>query len=369
MSLIQLPNGSNLLNVNLQQWVWIFREVVPISTRPSTRLRRLNEESPWQLLSCDANAQHPLNGARFHLRTMQIVTKAIVLLALLRRPAGSWATLCQSPDCLYDNPPPTPACVADGTDGCVWDNSSVKLGVSFTTSKQICVTGVQFYHEAGGNLSSSLWNTATNLTVRTSYTDGSGWLSSTFNPPALMNPGNKFVAAYFAPTGAYAYQYDYFKNDFTVGPVTFKGGANGKFMYGSSSAYPSEGPYRNSSYFVTPVWKPNWSYYVWNATSDTIITELYDGFSGCIKGKLYNIEARPSCPTPSVAFKLYNVTGSPNTVVKRQTEIEAPFFVWGDNVTIGDVFPSRLLLSNGVYQLFTTVGTDTEIITFAQACT
>jgi Domain of unknown function (DUF4082) len=297
---------------------------------------------------------------------MQIVTKAIVLLALLRRPAGSWATLCQSPDCLYDNPPPTPACVADGTDGCVKDNTkSVTLGVSFTTSKQICVTGVQFYHKAGGNLSSSLWSKPTQSKLGTSYTDGSGWLSAALIPPILMIPGNEFVAAYTAPSGAYAYEYFYFNDSVTVGPVTFKGGANG--LYGYGMPYPGEGTYLNSSYFVTPVWKPNWSYYVWNAASDTIITELYDGFSGCIKGKLYNIEARPSCPTTSVAFKLYNVTSS--TTVKRQTEIEAPFFVFGDNVTIGDVFPSRLLLSNGVYQLFTTVGTNTEIITFAQACT
>jgi Domain of unknown function (DUF4082) len=313
---------------------------------------------------------------------MHGVTKAIVLLlALLLRPTG--AVPCPSPNCLFgccdSGPPPPPTCVADGDaacpmecwnpgPGCVNETTPITLGVSFTTSKQICLTGVQFYHEAGGQeFTTSIWNytSKASLWELTSYFAAGGWLSSTLTMPIRMFPGNVFVASYTTSSGAYAYEYFKFSTDVPVGPVTFPGGVNGMFQYGSGTNYPGDTPFRNSNYFVTPVWKPKWSYYVWNATSDTESFEIYDGFSGCIPGNRYNIEARPNCLTPtSVAFKLKGVTV---TFQKKWTENEAPFFLW---TNVGaDVKPSYSVLSNGVYTLtVNTTATDAETITFTQAC-
>jgi Domain of unknown function (DUF4082) len=320
------------------------------------------------------------NIPRLNLRTMLVAMKAIVLLALLRRPAG--AVPCWTPNCLFgccDSGPPPPTCVADGDPtcpaecrnggtGCVSDFGPITLGVRFTTSKQICLTGVQFYHEAGSEeFTTSLWNKTSeaNLWTSTSYFTAGGWLSSSLTTPILMFPGNEFVAAYNTSSGAYAYEYYYFNRDRTVGPVTFGGGVNGVYKYGSGGLYPGDGPSKNSNYFVTPVWKPKWSYYVWNATSDTESFEIYDGFSGCIPGNRYNIEARPNCQTPTtVAFKLKGVTVN---FQKKWTESEAPFFLW---TNVGaDVKPSYLLLLNGVYTLtVNTTATDAETFTFTQAC-
>jgi Domain of unknown function (DUF4082) len=308
---------------------------------------------------------------------MQVHNKVIVLLALLRCPAGAVPPACSPFDCLFEccdllSPPlQPPACVADGLDGCANDPNSVTLGVSFTTSEDICVTGVKFYHEAAGTFVTSLWNKTTQSNLWNSSTTGSGWLSATLPTPYLMLPGQDLVAAYTAPSGAYAYQYDYFTSSITVGPVTFPGpNVNGMYKYGNVSQYPGDGPFKNSSYFVTPIWKPkgSLSYYVWNATSDAELFEIYDGFSGCIPFENYNIEARPNCVSlTSVAFKLSRVALPKDVVVVRTTETEAPFFLWGN---VGaKVKPNHKAIPNAEYKLYTTVGTTTEIITFTQACT
>jgi hypothetical protein len=78
----------------------------------------------------------------------------------------------------------------------------------------------------------------------------------------------------------------------------------------------------------------------------------------------YNIEVRPCGVQPSlpVSISLRNGVGS---VVRSQLESAAPFFLWGDNTTTGDVFPSKTRLRNGAFSLRSTVG---GLIQFTQSC-
>ena len=97
-----------------------------------------------------------------------------------------------------------------------------------------------------------------------------------FSSPVAMGTGDTFVASYFAPGGAYAFEWDYFTNGGrTVGPVTALGGAgaNGLFTYSATSTFPTI-TFRDTNYWVTPLWIPQYtlsrllhSRWIWAACS------------------------------------------------------------------------------------------------------
>jgi Domain of unknown function (DUF4082) len=186
-------------------------------------------------------------------KTMAVLLSALTALALAATPASAAAT----PEGLWETSA-TPPCIADGTGPCnVGDFASLELGVKFQTSEPIYVVGLRFYRADAGTWSGSLWNAdSTWITSADDSTSGAGWQTVMFSSPQAMGTGDTFVASYFAPGGAYAFEWDYFTGGGrTVGSVTALGGAgaNGLFGYNASSIFPT-GTFRDTNYWVTPLW-------------------------------------------------------------------------------------------------------------------
>jgi hypothetical protein len=107
------------------------------------------------------------------------------------------------------------------------------------------------------------------------------------------------------------------------------------------------------------------TYWVYNTTTNVPIRQLTNNAVTCL-AQPYNIEWRPcsSAAPPSlpVMITLYNGTGS---AVRSQKEFVKPYFLWGDDPTKGDVFPSKTRLKNGAYRLGSTAGGQ---IQFTHSC-
>lgn len=156
----------------------------------------------------------------------------------------------------------TPPCIADGSGPCnVADFNGTELGVKFQTVQPIYIVGVRFFRADAATWSGSLWDAdSTWIASADDSTSGTGWQTAMFAAPVAMGTGDTFVASYFAPTGAYAFEWDYFTSGRTVGPVTALGGAgvNGLYRYNSSSVFPTD-TFRDTNYWVTPLWVPKYT--------------------------------------------------------------------------------------------------------------
>jgi uncharacterized protein DUF4082 len=196
------------------------------------------------------------------MRKTLLLAAAALTAMVLAIPTAAGAT--GSADGLWGPTGDVPPCIADGSGPCgVNDSNSVELGVRFQTSSPIYLVGVRFYRADDATLSGSLWNTNGQwITSASDTTSGTGWQDAMFSSPQFMVPGDTFTASYFAPSGAYAFQWDYFTppggpggGGYTAGPVTALGGigANGTFVYGPGGIFPTTTS-RDTNYWVTPLW-------------------------------------------------------------------------------------------------------------------
>lgn len=102
---------------------------------------------------------------------------------------------------------------------------------------------------------------------------------------------------------------------------------------------------------------------IWNPTTNAVVGPLVEGGSHCLRD--YNLRVVLCADAPLVDMKLYDK--SPGGVTQhRQKEYEAPYFLWGD---VGDVYPNKKVLANGLYGSRFIANSVTTEITFTQACT
>jgi hypothetical protein len=154
----------------------------------------------------------------------------------------------------------------DANDFCyIDDDPAVELGVRFTTSKPVLVTGVRLYRVDGGPVTGSLWSAdGTKLATGTfePYAGVHGWQDLMFTDPGpvVINPGETYIASYFAPNAMYAFEYYLFTDSsITVGPITalqsVAENPNGVFCYVGQpcGSFPTSS-YRDTNYWVTPIW-------------------------------------------------------------------------------------------------------------------
>jgi hypothetical protein len=159
-------------------------------------------------------------------------------------------------------------CWTQGGDGYL-PGPGVELGVKFTSSQSVNITGVRAYRVSPGTVTGHLWDGAGGLPFATGTFDGSdthSWQDVMFNAPVPIQAGHTYVASYHVPDAQYAFQYDFFATSgYTVGPITAlsspDSSGNGVYCYDNETncaVFPAN-TYRDSNYWVTPLWEYNFS--------------------------------------------------------------------------------------------------------------
>lgn len=154
----------------------------------------------------------------------------------------------------------------DDQDFCVANDSrnGVELGVKFTSSRAVMITGVRIYRVDTGTVRGSLWTSAGRLLARGVFAppsgNGNGWQDLTFAEPVRIDPDSIYVASYYSPGTKYAFRHHYFANSsHGVGPITALRSTqrepNGVHCYDDAAcgSFPVR-PYRSSTYWVSPLW-------------------------------------------------------------------------------------------------------------------
>ena len=150
----------------------------------------------------------------------------------------------------------------DENNFCVADDArnGLELGTRFRSSTRVKITGVRIYRADPGRLQASLWTSKGTLLARGRFADrtSNGWQDMTFDDPVTIAPGRTYIASYFTPATKYAFQYGYFTQARTVGPVTAlqadDDSPNGVHCYQDAGCSFPVRAYRDSSYWVTPLW-------------------------------------------------------------------------------------------------------------------
>ncbi|MGH9584180.1 MAG: N,N-dimethylformamidase beta subunit family domain-containing protein, partial [Bryobacteraceae bacterium] len=147
------------------------------------------------------------------------------------------------------------------------DTNSVEVGVKFRTDYDGYITGIRFYKSAAntGTHMGNLWTSSGTLLASALFTNetGSGWQQATFGTPVAVTANTTYVASYFAPSGHYSADANYFllsgQDD---PPVHLLGagvdGVNGVFSYGKTSVFPVQS-YSSTNYWVDVVFVPGGS--------------------------------------------------------------------------------------------------------------
>ncbi len=151
---------------------------------------------------------------------------------------------------------PSGFCVADDR------RNGLEVGVRFQTSRPVRITGVRIYRVESATVRASLWEADGTLLTRGTFAafDGPGWRDMSFEEPVTIVPGRTYLASYLTPGTKYAFQHYFFRDTGrTVGPITalrsVEGEPNGVHCYADAACgeFPVR-PYRDSSYFVSPLW-------------------------------------------------------------------------------------------------------------------
>jgi Domain of unknown function (DUF4082) len=98
----------------------------------------------------------------------------------------------------------------------------VELGVKFTSSQTMNITGVRLYRVSPGTVTGHLWDAAGGLPLATGTSNGSdthSWQDLVFNSPVPIQAGHTYVASYHVSDTQYAFQYGFFATSgYSVGP-------------------------------------------------------------------------------------------------------------------------------------------------------
>jgi hypothetical protein len=139
----------------------------------------------------------------------------------------------------------------------------VELGVKFRSDVAGTISGIRFYKQSteAGTHAVSLWNTSGTLLASDSSTSetGSGWQQVDFGAPVTIAANTTYVASYYS-NGRFSYTSGAFAStgvDNLPLHALMNGvdGANGVYMYGASSSFPTNG-FQSSNYFVDVVFGP-----------------------------------------------------------------------------------------------------------------
>ena len=141
------------------------------------------------------------------------------------------------------------------------DNSAVNLGVEFRSDQAGFITGLRFYKGAGntGTHIGNLWSATGTLLGSGTFTNetASGWQQANFGAPVQIAANTTYIASYFAPSGFYALDQNFFASAGVDNPPlhALQDGINfgdGVYTYAGTSAFPNNS-FSSSNYWVDVV--------------------------------------------------------------------------------------------------------------------
>jgi hypothetical protein len=119
----------------------------------------------------------------------------------------------------------------------------------------------------------------------------------------------------------------------------------------SLSQVPTSAPSQAPTAAPLPPTCEGTTYWVYNAATNAPLRRLFNNSVACLAHP-YSVEVRPCIIGATAALSMKLVRTFPDrrrTVVYRQVDANAPYYLFGD--AAGDVFPSPTPLPNGNYQL------------------
>ena len=137
------------------------------------------------------------------------------------------------------------------------DAGAVELGVKFRSDISGTVTGVRFYKGAAntGTHVGKLWTSTGTLLGQVTFTNetATGWQQMLFATPIAIDANTTYVVSYFAPSGGYSVNANFFTSSGIDSGVLHAlsdpvAGGNGVYTYGASGGFPS------SSFGATNYW-------------------------------------------------------------------------------------------------------------------
>jgi Domain of unknown function (DUF4082) len=155
-------------------------------------------------------------------------------------------------------------CWTEGGDGNL-AGPGVELGVKFTASQSMSITGVRVYRVSPGTVTGHLWDGAGGQPLATgtfSGTDTHTWQDLMFSPAVPIQAGHTYVASYHVSDTQYVFEHDFFSTSgYSVGPITAlssrDSSGNGVYCYDNDPTNCAVFPvntFRDSNYWVTPLW-------------------------------------------------------------------------------------------------------------------
>ena len=143
-------------------------------------------------------------------------------------------------------------------------DSSVELGVKFSSEADGYITGIRFYKAAAniGTHVGNLWTSTGTLLATESFTGetASGWQQVNFSSPVAITANTVYVASYHTDEGHYSYDQYYFQGAGVDSPPLHAladgvSDFNGVSAFGATSSFPYQG-WRSSNYWVDVVFQP-----------------------------------------------------------------------------------------------------------------
>ena len=138
------------------------------------------------------------------------------------------------------------------------DGTPVEVGVKFRADSPGTVTGIRFY-KASTNIGTHIghiWTSSGVLLGSATFTNetASGWQQVTFSTPIQVSANTTYVASYFAPSGHYSADTNYFATAGVDSPPLHAlangvDGSNGLYIYTTGSGFPTNS-YLSTNYWV-----------------------------------------------------------------------------------------------------------------------
>lgn len=143
------------------------------------------------------------------------------------------------------------------------DTAAVNVGVKFRSDQDGFITGIRFYKgttNTGAHVG-TLWTSGGAQLATATFTGetASGWQQVNFAAPVAVTANTVYVASYFAPSGRYAGDVNYFTAAGVNNPPLHAlqdgvSGGNGVYAYGPSTAFPAS-TFQSSNYWVDVVFE------------------------------------------------------------------------------------------------------------------